>query len=88
MNESSHHFQKCILSDPNKNYPNMGGEKKKAMWFDNMGRRWVRKSYPGFFTAGLLESLIYSSEAPWDDYNMQHFSNLLNAEFFLLRKRC
>lgn len=58
------------------------------MWFDNTGRRWVKKSYTGFFTAGLLESLIDSSETPWDDYNMQHFLNLLNTEFFLLRKRC
>lgn len=58
------------------------------MWFDNMRRNGGKKSYDGFSTAGLLESLIYTSESPWDDYCMQHFLNLLNTAFFLLRKRC
>lgn len=58
------------------------------MWFDNMRRNRGKKSYAGFSTAGLLESLIYTSESPWEDYRTQHFLNLLNTAFFLLRKRC
>ena len=71
-----------FLSDPNKNYQ----IRKNTMWFDNMRRNGGKKSYAGFSTAGLLESLI--CETPWDDYSTQHFLNLLNTAFFLLRKRC
>lgn len=57
------------------------------MWFDNMRRNGGKKSYAAFSTAGLLESLINTSESPWDDYGTQHFLNLLNTAFFLLRKK-